>query len=387
MANDVFANGREISCKAGSGKSICAFPDVCMTPPENPATPPGVPVPYPNTGMASDMTSGSKKVKISDKEVMLKNKSYFKKSMGDEAGCAAKKGVVTSTNRGKVYFNSWSMDVKVEGQNVVRHLDLTTHNHMSAPGNSPTWPYIDAGAVSAPESEHPCKDDYKKERKACGPLEAKDKHGTVIMSKTRDAICDDTAQAAECRKQRKCMLAPYNRSTCCPKSSKFYSQPHHLVEDHWVKDNSDFPWYRSLRTESNERPTDEEREHGIRTDEDAPCVCADGDKWREEHGELHAVQGVYEQSFLTGGSRGSKPWDYQAAKNGGLMAHAMVFEDSNCTQECIEAQLDAFYGDHPDRKLNPPERIPPNTDPTRGWTEQEAQAYIDPPKLSQKLPL
>ena len=25
MANDVFANGREISCKAGDGKSICAF--------------------------------------------------------------------------------------------------------------------------------------------------------------------------------------------------------------------------------------------------------------------------------------------------------------------------------------------------------------------------
>ena len=38
MANDVFANGREISCKKADGKSICAFPDVCMTPPENPAT-------------------------------------------------------------------------------------------------------------------------------------------------------------------------------------------------------------------------------------------------------------------------------------------------------------------------------------------------------------
>ncbi len=143
MASQVFANTRKIACKAASGKSICAFPDVCMTPPENPATPPGIPVPYPNTGMASDTTSGSKKVKISMKEIMLKNKSYFKKSMGDEAGCAAKKGVVTSTNKGKVYFNVWSMDVKVEGQNVVRHLDLTTHNHMSFPGNSPPWPYLD----------------------------------------------------------------------------------------------------------------------------------------------------------------------------------------------------------------------------------------------------
>ncbi len=29
------------------------------------------------------------------------------------------------------------MDVKFEGENVVRHLDLTTHNHASSPGNSP----------------------------------------------------------------------------------------------------------------------------------------------------------------------------------------------------------------------------------------------------------
>src|SRR5690606_40652168 len=56
------------------------------------------------------------------KEVMLKNKSYFKKSTGDEPGNAPKKGVVTSTHRGKVYFTSWSMDVKFEGENVVRHL-------------------------------------------------------------------------------------------------------------------------------------------------------------------------------------------------------------------------------------------------------------------------
>ena len=135
MANDVFANGREISCKAGDGKSICAFPDVCITPPENPATPPGVPIPYPNTGMASDTTEGSKSVKISGKEIMLKNKSYFKKSLGDEAGCAAKKGIITSVHRGKVYFISWSMDVNAEGENVVRHLDMTTHNHSSPMSN------------------------------------------------------------------------------------------------------------------------------------------------------------------------------------------------------------------------------------------------------------
>ena len=152
MANAVFANGREIACKAAAGKTICAMPDVCMTPPENPATPPGVPIPYPNTGMASDTTDGSKKVKISKKEVGLKNKSSFKKSMGDEAGAAAKKGVITSKNTGKVFFESWSMDVKIEGKNVVRHLDMTTNNHASTPGDTPPWVYVDEMYLAAIEA-------------------------------------------------------------------------------------------------------------------------------------------------------------------------------------------------------------------------------------------
>ncbi len=147
MANAVFANGREISCKSGQGKSICAFPDVCFTPPQTPATPPGVPIPYPNTGLSSDTTKGSRKVKISSKEIMLRNKSYFKKSSGDEAGCAPKKGLLTSVNRGKVYFNSWAMDVKVEGQNAVRHLDITTHNHASPPPQTPPMPEAEGMAV------------------------------------------------------------------------------------------------------------------------------------------------------------------------------------------------------------------------------------------------
>ena len=73
-------------------------------------------MPYPNTGYAKDTTKGSKSVKISGKEVMLKDKSYFKQSTGDEAGSAAKKGVVTGVNRGKVYSNSWSMNVKYRRQ-------------------------------------------------------------------------------------------------------------------------------------------------------------------------------------------------------------------------------------------------------------------------------
>lgn len=126
------------------------MPDVCFTPPENPATPPGVPIPYPNTAFASDTTDGSKSVQISGKEVMLKNQSYFKTSTGDEAGCAAKKGVVSSKNKGKVYFINWSMDVMFEGENAVRHLDTTTNNHASPMANEAVpWLFVDSMVPSA----------------------------------------------------------------------------------------------------------------------------------------------------------------------------------------------------------------------------------------------
>ena len=150
MANKVFANSREVACKKAAGKTICAFPDVCFTPPDKvPPTPTGIPIPYPNTAMASDTSRGTKKTKISGGEVMTRNLSCFKKSMGDEAGIATKKGLISSTNRGKAHFGMWSMNVKFEGKNAVRHLDITTNNHMaSVPGNTPPWPYIDAMAMS-----------------------------------------------------------------------------------------------------------------------------------------------------------------------------------------------------------------------------------------------
>ena len=156
MGCEVYANGMSIACKAASGKSIAAMPDVCFTPPLTPATPPGVPIPYPNTGMASDTTDGSKTVQIGGQEVMLKNKSTFKTSTGDEAGSAPKKGVVTSKIKGKLNFIAWSMDVKFEGENVPRHLDLMGHNEASDPPNTPPWPYLDG--MTLPATDPVCKD-------------------------------------------------------------------------------------------------------------------------------------------------------------------------------------------------------------------------------------
>lgn len=156
MSCAVYANGMLIACKAADGKTVAAMPDVCLTPPLTPATPPGVPIPYPNTAMASDTADGSKTVLISGQEVMLKDKSAFKQSTGDEAGSTPKKGVVTSKIKGKVNFCAWSMDVKFEGENVPRHLDLTLHNEASLPANTPTWPYLDG--MTLPASDPSCKE-------------------------------------------------------------------------------------------------------------------------------------------------------------------------------------------------------------------------------------
>lgn len=142
MGCDVFANGMSIACKVADGKSIAAMPDVCLSPPTPPAGP--VPIPYPNTAMASDTTNGSKTVQIGGDEVMLKDQSTFKKSTGDEAATKSLgMGVVSHQIQGTVSFVAWSMDVKFEGQNVPRNLDLTLHNGMSPSYDTPTWPYMD----------------------------------------------------------------------------------------------------------------------------------------------------------------------------------------------------------------------------------------------------
>ena len=148
MAGNVFANGLEISGKAVQAQTIAVFPDVCFTPPECPFTPPGVPIPYPSFGMGSDTENGTGNVFISGKTVNIKNKSDESKTTGTEAGVAAKKGVITSKNTGKKYFNSWSSDVKFEGEPVIRFSDLATHNHSSPPGNTPPFPELCAASAA-----------------------------------------------------------------------------------------------------------------------------------------------------------------------------------------------------------------------------------------------
>lgn len=373
MSNQVYANNMEVSCKQAAGKSICAFPDVCMTPPMTPATPPGVPIPYPNTGMASDTTDGSSSVKISGQEVMLKNKSYFKKSMGDEAGCAPKKNVITSKNMGKVYFNMWSMDVKFEGENVVRMMDLTTHNHASWVGGTPPQVYSDRMAMGAgladcdgmkQNVEQSCKDfdkppcpdatainkaeavraRVKKQLMAKGMSDAKARaHPTydAANKKVNDAYNNFSetfydGKEGKCLKALDCFLSPESPSRCCKKQT-----PHHLIPSSTIVAeggrgssnepvSQDFPKYKSKK---------------------APCICAEGpswhvgthksghNKWADRVSKLPA-----RKASLTFGRRVPVKVDvisFEDAVTAGVASAKAVAP--HCDAECFRAQLNKHH--------------------------------------------
>ena len=339
MANNVFANNREISCKKADAKTICCFPDVCFTPPDKvPPTPPGVPIPYPNTAFAKDTAKGSKKVKISGAEIIQKNKSYYKTSTGNEAGCAQKKGIITSKTKGKAYYTSWSMDVKIEGQNVARHLDLTTHNHGSSTNTGP-WPNVDT--VSTPTSKN-CKKDRGAKEKACEGKE--DPHCPGVLARTPKNLkeqvakspdkrgpdvlaMDDTkrgkesrtskagkaaareANADDCVKKSRCQMKPYKptkgQPKCCPGQT-----PHHIPPEACCRKLGKYDKRKAL------------------------CIC---------------LEGTYQHAGTHG--RNHRAIDYVCARKGIKKDQKLTIAEYNkicaqtvetqfgCKKECIEEQL------------------------------------------------
>ncbi|WP_420233535.1 PAAR-like domain-containing protein [Pseudomonas sp. ABY48] len=370
MANEVFANNMEISCKAADGKSIACFPDVCFTPPQAPPTPLGVPIPYPNTGMAKDTTKGSRTVKISGKEVMLKDKSHFKTSYGDEAGNAPKKGIITSKIKGKVYFTSWSMDVKYEGKNVVRHMDLTTHNHASQPGNTMPWTYADRMALA--EDLAQCEGERKRAKDTCGDasqkmvcpdiskLQTATKARKAAKDAAGDGFKDDPAYQAKhaevqseysslaktinddpCQKAMRCFLAPFKPNRCCPGQTG-----DHLIDSASFTDG---PAY--ARQPRNQHPT-KTGWSKYKTDK-APVMCAEGpNQTTATHGQMHTRRGVV--ALREADAKGE--WPRSKATQTGAKAAKKTFPDSECSQECLVAQLNKYH----DKAKDPGEEKPIN---------------------------
>ena len=142
MPVTVGVNNLTVVHQSSNGISM-AFPDVCKTP--SPAGP--IPIPYPNIAMSSDTAQGSQTVKCDGNPICLKD-SNFKMSTGDEAGSAGG-GVASNKIKGKAEFVNFSFDVKVEGKNVPRALDLMLHNDK----NTPPMPVIQPPLIVLPLME------------------------------------------------------------------------------------------------------------------------------------------------------------------------------------------------------------------------------------------
>jgi len=297
-----------------------------------------VPVTYPNTGYASDTTKGSKTVKITKKEIMLKNKSYFKTSVGDEAGCAAKKGVITSVNKGKVYFQAWSMDVKVEGENVDRHLDITTNNHASQAGDTPPWPYMDAAAMA--EEDHPCDKSGDKE---------KVKNDCKKTKKPEDDCTEP------CKSARKCMLVGFPEGRNSPSASagqkKKFAETNKCCDGKTAHHAIPFAAFATERAPGGSgRGTPQV---GNYNENDAPCMCVEG---KNHNGKTeHALAGkgfsLARDIALSGGDPKKIPpngteYDYEVASQAAADSLAEV---TGCDPACLKRQIDDGH-----KKMNVP---------------------------------
>lgn len=142
MSTSVGVNKLSVVHKKTNGVTI-AMPDVCKTP--SPGGP--IPIPYPNIARSSDTAKGTKDVSVDGNPVCVKD-SNFSTSTGDEAGTAGG-GVASSKTKGKAEFVNFSFDVKFEGKNVARSLDLMLHNDK----NTPPFPLLQGPVVALGKSE------------------------------------------------------------------------------------------------------------------------------------------------------------------------------------------------------------------------------------------
>ena len=130
---------------AGSNGVTMAFPDVCKTP----VGPAVVPIPYPNIAKSSDTASGASTVKCDGNPVCVKD-SNFMVSTGDEAGSLL--GVASNKVKGKAEFVNFSFDVKFEGKNVPRAMDLMLHNDK----NTPPFPVVQGPIIALRDDKGTC---------------------------------------------------------------------------------------------------------------------------------------------------------------------------------------------------------------------------------------
>jgi len=122
MPCTISVNGMSLAHKGSNGIATAMIPDICKTP--SPGGP--IPIPYPNIAMSSDLASGTTTVKGDGQMIAIKGSEYSM-STGDEPGTIG--GVKSSTFKKEARWILSSFDVKMEGKNACRLMDMMTMNH------------------------------------------------------------------------------------------------------------------------------------------------------------------------------------------------------------------------------------------------------------------
>ncbi|MCY1524828.1 GHH signature containing HNH/Endo VII superfamily nuclease toxin 2 [compost metagenome] len=243
------------------------------------------------------------------------------------------------------------MDVKFEGENVVRHMDLTTHNHGSNSNTAP-WTYADrmsfAEGLSACDGERkrataddacgkdlnkkpPCPDNSKIKDAEAARQKAKDAAGKKYkrdpeylkqnaLAKKEYGNLAQSINNDKCHSALRCFLTPYSANHCCPGQT-----PDHLIDaaSFGPRDsNTKIEGWSKYSTDA------------------APCICAEGpNQTTATHGQLHTRRGVVARR-----ERNRKgQWSRARATHVGAKAAKKTFPASQCSQECLEAQLNKYH--------------------------------------------
>jgi hypothetical protein len=287
---------------------------------------------------------------ISGQEIMLKDQSTFKTSTGDEAATKTLgMGVVTHAIQGEASFIAWSMDVKVEGANVDRHLDMMMHNEQCYPPNTGPWPYISKAAQGKAGA---CGDEVRNEKAACSdydphtdggdsPCQAAGlttsagdltKEQSLSLAKAiqkggggkKKKDMSAKEKALECVKARRCLFGPYSPSKCCPSQTP----DHVLPKASFYVSNTEGA---RLPGWGGDKGYDPDK---------APCMCAEGpnNSWGS-HGLRHRYHKNFPPEVDGDEVAKGKRLPFKDAMSHAAESSAEVFKAAGCSQKCIEHQL------------------------------------------------
>lgn len=116
-ANAVYANGHEVSYRGAEGVQI-VFPDTADHRPQSPATPPGVPIPYPAFGTGQ----GEEECDEPGPQIETLPRRYSQIPVEERLP-----GEIRGPNG--TYFAPFPIEVRIGGENTLRDLDLGRPDH------------------------------------------------------------------------------------------------------------------------------------------------------------------------------------------------------------------------------------------------------------------